>query len=450
MPEILTKIGKAFEGWDTWVLKSGIVKNDPGEWGNEPAESPTKVIRSTNFTNEGLLNLENVALRKISDDKINELSLKENEIIIERSGGSNNQPVGRIGFIDSIIDDENFIFANFIQRISLSKEYSSKYVYYCLQQLYEMGVTVSMQYQTTGIRNLDFKLYLRSILPKPPLPEQRAIASVLSKVDDAIAATKKTIAKAERLKKALMQNLLTGKLKPDGTRRNEDEFYTDEKFGKVPIGWEVKKVKDCFEFFPTSSYSRSKLTDQGECMYVHYGDIHTKFYCFIDVQYSQLPFVTFEMGEKYTKVKEGDLIMADASEDYDGVGKCVEVKNINDVKIISGLHTLHLRDKSDLFVNGYKGYMLNHEKVRNSILRTATGIKVYSVSKSSLANILLPVPPKEEQIFIAKRIDTMNNSIQAKELKIQKLERLKKALMQNLLTGKKRLKADYIQGFSNG
>ena len=215
----------------------------------------------------------------------------------------------------------------------------------------------------SGIPHVDKGIVKNLEIAKPPLPEQRAIASVLSKVDDAIAATKNTIAKAEQLKKALMQNLLTGRLKPDGTRRTDDEFYIDEKFGKVPKGWEVKKVKDCFEFFPTSSYSRSKLTDQGECMYVHYGDIHTKFYCFIDVQYSQLPFITFEMGEKYTKVKEGDLIMADASEDYDGVGKCVEVKNINNAEIICGLHTLHLRDKSDLFVNGYK------ENIKENILK---------------------------------------------------------------------------------
>ena len=74
--------------------------------------------------------------------------------------------------------------------------------------------------------------------------EQTAIADILSKVDEAIASVQNSIAAAERLKKSLMQYLLTGKMKPDGTFRTSEEFYIDEKFGKVPVGWEVKRVKD--------------------------------------------------------------------------------------------------------------------------------------------------------------------------------------------------------------
>ena len=76
--------------------------------------------------------------------------------------------------------------------------------------------------------------------------EQASIANILSKVDEAIENVKKSIAAAEKLKKSLMQNLLTGRMKPDGTLRTEEEFYEDEKFGKVPIGWEVKKLGNLF------------------------------------------------------------------------------------------------------------------------------------------------------------------------------------------------------------
>ena len=78
----------------------------------------------------------------------------------------------------------------------------------------------------------------------PKKTEQASIANILSSVDEAIESVKKSIEAAEKLKKSLMQNLLTGRMKPDGTFRTEEEFYEDEKFGKVPIGWEVKKVKD--------------------------------------------------------------------------------------------------------------------------------------------------------------------------------------------------------------
>lgn len=270
--------------------------------------------------------------------------------------------------------------------------------------------------------------------------EQSAIAAILSKVDEAIASVQASIAAAERLKKSLMQNLLTGRMKPDGTLRKEDEFYVDEKFGKVPVGWEVKKLGEEFDIFPTASYSRSKLFEEGNCKYIHYGDIHTKFDTFLDVSSTDLPYVSDDMIKNFVFLKDGDIVIADTSEDYEGVGKLVEIKNVGDEKVISGLHTLHIRTKSDTIINGYKGYMFNEERVMLSLLKYVTGIKVYSISKSCLARVLLPIPTKEEQEQIKSRLDAVNLTIQQKKDEICTLERLKKSLMQNLLTGKVRVK----------
>lgn len=270
--------------------------------------------------------------------------------------------------------------------------------------------------------------------------EQTAIAAILSKVDEAIASVQASIAAAERLKKSLMQNLLTGRMKPDGTLRKEDEFYLDEKFGRVPKGWEVKKLGEEFDIFPTASYSRSKLFEEGNCKYIHYGDIHTKFDTFLDVSSTDLPYVSDDMIKNFVFLKDGDIVIADTSEDYEGVGKLVEIKNVGDEKVISGLHTLHIRTKSDTIINGYKGYMFNEERVMLSLLKYVTGIKVYSISKSCLARVLLPIPTKEEQEQIKSRLDAVNLTIQQKKDEICTLERLKKSLMQNLLTGKVRVK----------
>ncbi|MFZ2634181.1 MAG: restriction endonuclease subunit S [Desulfosalsimonadaceae bacterium] len=214
------------------------------------------------------------------------------------------------------------------------------------------------------------------------------------------------------------------------------EFYFHKKFGNLPQGWEVTNIGESFDFFPTASFSRSQLSETGDCGYVHYGDIHTKFHRFIDLEKDELPFVSDEMAKRFTKIEEGDLVIADASEDYDGVGKAVEIINIQYKDVIAGLHTLHLRAKEKAFVNGFKGYLLNHEKVRLSILRSATGIKVYSVSKAGLRRILLPKPPKPEQTAIAAILSKVDAAIEATQNSIRAAEKLKKALMQNLLTGK--------------
>ena len=272
------------------------------------------------------------------------------------------------------------------------------------------------------------------------LPEQTAIANILSKVDEAIASVQGSIAAAERLKKSLMQNLLTGRMKPNGTLRKEDEFYLDEKFGKVPVGWEVKKVGEVFDAYPTASYSRSKLLETGNCKYIHYGDIHTKFDTFLDVSNTELPYISDDMIKNFVFLKDGDIVIADTSEDYEGVGKLVEIRNIGDKKIISGLHTLLIRAKSDVLINGYKGYMFNEERVMLSLLKYVTGIKVYSISKSCLARVLIPIPRKEEQEQIKNKLDSVTQTIQQKKDQINTLGRLKKSLMQNLLTGRVRVK----------
>jgi type I restriction enzyme S subunit len=169
----------------------------------------------------------------------------------------------------------------------------------------------------------------------------------------------------------------------------------------------------------------------------------------LDLSKAALPCITQEMAFRFTKIKDGDLIISDASEDYEGVGKVIEISNVSDKEVIAGLHTLHLRLKNDDYINGFKGYIFNHPRVRNLLLRSATGIKVYSVSKSGLKKILLPIPTKQEQTDIVIKLDKLRTIILNKDIKLSTLQRLKKSLMQNLLTGKVRVDLDKIEKLLN-
>jgi len=307
----------------------------------------------------------------------------------------------------------------------------------CRYITYYINSLVHFPKESTGVPQLTAPKVKRIKINLPQLKtEQTAIANILSKVDDAMASIQNSIAAAERLKKSLMQNLLTGKMKPDGTYRTPDEFYIDDKFGKVPVGWEVKRVDALFDFYPTASYSRSMLSDNGDCKYIHYGDIHTRFDTFLDISKETLPYINNDMVKKFVYLEDGDIIISDTSEDYEGVGKLIEIVNLGGSKVISGLHTLLLRPKKNELINGFKGYMFNEERVRLEFLKYVTGIKVYSISKNCLAKVLLPIPTKQEQESIKSKIGAINNDISSSRTKIKRLERLKKSLMQNLLTGK--------------
>ena len=90
------------------LLKDLIEKPITGEWGLEG--NRIKVLRSTNFSNKGVIDLKNLVFRDIPEHKIVSKKLKKGDIIIEKSGGGPNQPVGRVVYFDL---DEEFICNNF-------------------------------------------------------------------------------------------------------------------------------------------------------------------------------------------------------------------------------------------------------------------------------------------------------------------------------------------------
>ena len=134
-----------------------------------------------------------------------------------------------------------------------------------------------------------------------------------------------------------------------------------------------------------------------------------------------------------------NLVIADASEDYDGVGKSVEIINLNGNMIVSGLHTLLLRSKDGIFVNGFKAYINTIPKVKQWLQRLATGLKVYGISKTNLKLINIPIPNTKEQQAIVEILSDMEAEIESLESKRDKYKQIKQGMMQELLTGKTRL-----------
>ena len=430
MMEKQSKIGTVCGDFDTFQLKSVLVKNDAGDWGSEPDDRAIGVIRSTNFNNDGKLDLSNIAYRTLSEKKFKEKKLFANDILIERSGGSETQPVGRVGFVTDEMADKDYAFANFIQRISLNDEINPKFVYFCLQQMYEMGVTAGMQSQTTGIRNLDWKQYVKVSLPKPSPNEQTSIADILSKVDEAIAAVQDSIAAAERLKKSLMQNLLTGRMKPDGTLRKEDEFYMDEKFGKVPKGWEVKKVKDFGDVItgktpPTEKPDVFSDREHG-FMFITPGDVDTAKYI------EQTERYVSEKGIKYSYTLPPNAVCEIC------IGSTIGKIGITTKECCTNqqITSVVVNDENDAEFFYYA------MSARKDHFKSVAGINATpQINKSEYSKYRVLCPKtKTEQIKIAQKLSAIDTEINKKQNKIATLERLKKSLMQNLLTGRVRVK----------
>jgi type I restriction enzyme S subunit len=223
--------------------------------------------------------------------------------------------------------------------------------------------------------------------------------------------------------------------------------FKESKLGLIPVDWNVLSIGSVFDFLKTNSLSRSQLIDEkldNESIFnIHYGDIHSSFnFELLDLsKQEKLPKIIDNQVLKSNPdfLKDGDLIIADASEDYLGLCDCVELINIGELKLVSGLHTFALRDKSNNFASGFKSYVFKNQNVIKSISRIATGISVLGVTKSNLSKLLIPVPPLKEQQKIAKILSQWDEAIETTQNLIDQLQLRKKGLMQELLSGKKRL-----------
>jgi len=209
-----------------------------------------------------------------------------------------------------------------------------------------------------------------------------------------------------------------------------------------PSDWIEYKFGYLFEFVGGMALSRSNLSNEGIC-YLHYGDIHKLSGNYIDVEkeYDTIPKLNERLeniNEKYF-LRDGDIVFADASEDYEGIGKSVVVINKTNIPFISGLHTIIARDKSNLLDNSFKRFFLSDWNIRKQIMVIASGISVYGISKENIKNIRTVIPPINEQRKIASILSTWDKAIELKEKLIEQKKEQKKGLMQKLLTGKVRL-----------
>lgn len=270
-------------------------------------------------------------------------------------------------------------------------------------------------------------------LALPPLPEQIAIAEVLECWDKGIRTFEKKIEKKRLVKKGLMQKLLSGETRLPG-------------FSKP---WKNISLGKVFNLITTYAFSREKLTtedvDNCDIYNIHYGDIHATYTgAILDLgKERRVPMlITSEaLPSKMEFLKDGDLIMADVSENYEGIGACFELKNIGARKVTGGLHTFVLRDAAEQTADGFRGYLFREYGVAKELKRIATGVSVYSLSKSKLIEVILHLPPLDEQRAIAKILSAADAEIEALERKLALLKNQKCFLLNNLVTGTIRLPA---------
>ncbi len=397
------------EGWKKDKFKNQIQNKSGYTWSKEQelknkAINSVRVLTVSNIQTELDLS-EELYLQNVSDKDKNEKIVNKDWCIAVSSNG-NRKRIGNAVFIKN---DTDYLFASFLTALKPkdSSDILPEYFFRWLTSYNVQERISSVSEGTTGLGNLDMR-YLRNIdinYPESPT-EQASIANILSSVDEAIESVKKSIEAAEKLKKSLMQNLLTGRMKTDGTFRTEEEFYEDEKFGKVPIGWEVNRFKE-FAVLQRGNDLTDNDVVQGDYPVVKSNGVsiyHNKYFV-------EPPGVV--TGRSGT------------------IGKAFYIEE----RFWAHNTTLYVKDFKGN-VPKYIYYLI----LSMDFSRYYAGTTVPTLNRNDIHKLKVIIPKVlEEQQKIVSVLDASNVIINDKQNQITTLERLKKSLMQNLLTGKVRM-----------
>lgn len=198
--------------------------------------------------------------------------------------------------------------------------------------------------------------------------------------------------------------------------------------------WKIVNFYAYFECYSTNSLSWDDLNYIfGNVRNLHYGIIHSNHSSLI--QTNLLPFINPDkLPKKFTLIQDGDLILADTSEDRKDVAKGVEIVNPTNLSIISGLHTIHLREKNSNTVIGFKAYYVASKSFRDFSKKYCEGIKVFSIKPSLLKYAYFAYPKSlDEQSMIVNFFNLIEAEKAILEQKINVLKKYKKGFSKMLL-----------------
>lgn len=420
-------IGEMPKDWKTIILKRIFSNRSSGAWGEEAKndENDRICIRIADFDYSKLSLKDNqeFTIRNYPTNVINRLTLKENDILIEKSGGGELTPVGRTILFKLPI---KALYANFMDRLRCYEMYNTEFIQYVLVALYQNNITRKYIKQTTGIQNLDLTSLLSiEKIAIPPQKEQQKIAAFLdektSEIDNIIEKTTLSIGEYKKYKQSIITEAVTKGLKTDVKMKDSRV----EHIGLIPIDWQVIKLKYLLEERNIKSITG---TEEPLSMSQKYGLIKTKDMDMIPNMASSF------IGNKHVEI--GDLVFNKlkahlgvfAVSEYNGLVSpdyavyYKKNKNLN-VKFLEYLF------KTDSYINEFKKYS------------KGVGAGLTRLYTSDLFNIRCSLPIIDEQNLIVefinnkcKKIDTL---IMQKEILLTELEIYKKSLIFECVTGKR-------------
>jgi type I restriction enzyme S subunit len=286
----------------------------------------------------------------------------------------------------------------------------------------------------TTVKHLSVKDIRGISRPYPPLPEQQKIAAILTSVDEVIEKTQAQINKLKDLKTGMMQELLTRGVGVDGKPHTE---FKDSPVGRIPKAWEVVKL-DNVATIQSGAAKSSKLTgDLIELPYLRVANVQDGYLNLAEIKTIMIP---RNKSERFL-LQNNDVLVNEGG-DFDKLGR----GSIWHSQITPCAHQNHVfvvrtdsKKLSPMFFNHLSGSEYGKKYYMGCAKQTTN---LASINSTQLKQFPVLLPSLEEQDSICEVLDSVDQTIAKNQVKLAKNRNLKKALMQDLLTGKVRVKVD--------
>lgn len=364
--------------------------------------------------------------------------LADGDLLFVRSNG-NKDLIGRCLFFPKVY--EKLSFSGFTIRGRAIKE--------TVMPQYMASVAKSSFFKNqilkagggTNISNLSQQILNEVALLLPPLPEQKKIAQILSTWDKAITTAEQLLANSQQQKKALMQQLLTGKKRFSGyggCSYSVRKGYAKSKLGVLPNAWKVELIKKHLWFQEGPGVRNHQFTESGIKLFNGTNIQFNK----IDLSNTSTHISNDEAlgAYKHFLVDDGDLLIACSGISVDRFDEKIVFASISHLPLCMNTSTLRFKELDGGNVDiRYFQYFMQSPIFKNQIRRQATGSAQLNFGPSHIGKCFVVVPSMEEQQKIASALTAADQEIIILQQKLDALKQEKKALMQQLLTGKRRV-----------
>jgi len=357
--------------------------------------------------------------------------LVNNIMLVWKRGLGVSQYEGIVSPAYSVFSFKNDCDPNFFNYLLRSDEYISEF------RRHSTGITMSrLRLYDDSFGNVFAHL--------PPIEEQKLISRYLDKktnqIDSLVEKIQKKIELLKEQRNSLINHYVTKGLDPNVEMKDSGVEW----IGEIPKHWEVTRLKHISQV-SLSSVDRHEHDDELKVNICHYPDVYKNEY--ITTQ-TDLPSGTCSESEflKFA-LRDGDVLLTKDSESPDDIGIPTFVRGSLE-NTVCGYHLGVIRSSSGKTHSNYLYRFIESKSAKDYFFTKSSGITRFGLGKGSIENLTIPLPPQDEQIGIAKKIDYTSDKLSKISenllVKISLLKEYRQSLISSVVTGKVRVSEDMV------